>query len=146
MAVPLYEHPVWESLPDQVMRPGGLILTERAFSFAELASGSRVLDLGCGLGATLRHLSADYGLAAFGVDVSSPLLGRADRDDKVAFVQAPDGLVYVYGGAGQLTIRVGDVVRKGSQIGRMATTDEAKAYFFVFRGQEALDPVAAPRD
>lgn len=88
MAVPLYEHPVWESLPDQVMRPGGLILTERAFSFAELASGSRVLDLGCGLGATLRHLSADYGLAAFGVDVSSPLLGRADRDDKVAFVQA----------------------------------------------------------
>jgi arsenite methyltransferase len=83
--IPLYEHPIWESVPNQVMRPGGLTLTERAFSLVELAPGSRVLDLGCGLGATLQHLSAEYGLAAFGVDISSRLVGRVGG---AAFAQA----------------------------------------------------------
>lgn len=88
MQIPLYEHPGWESLPERVMRPGGLTLTERAFSFADSAPGSRVLDLGCGMGATLRHLSADYGLAAFGVDISSTLLTRAGRASGVSLAQA----------------------------------------------------------
>jgi len=86
--IPLYEHPIWESVPERVMRPGGLTLTERAFSLVELAPGSRVLDLGCGLGTTLRHLSAEYGLVAFGVDISSTLLGRAGRASDVSLAQA----------------------------------------------------------
>lgn len=85
MRVPVYEHPIWENLPDQAMRPGGLTLTEKAFSFAELSPGSKVLDLGCGLGATLRHLSVDYGLATFGIDLSASLLRRATG---AAFTQA----------------------------------------------------------
>lgn len=88
LQTPLFEHPVWEDLPDRVMRPGGLTFTERAFSFAGLVPHSRVLDLGCGLGATLRHLAAEYGLAAFGVDISSRLLGRARQVGGAAFAQA----------------------------------------------------------
>ncbi len=88
MQASLYDHPVWEDLPDRAMRPGGLTLTERAFSCCNLLPGSRVLDLGCGLGATLRYLAADYGLAAFGVDISSVLLGRAGRAEGVFYTQA----------------------------------------------------------
>ena len=80
MQIPLYEHPAWENVPERVMRPGGLTLTEQALALCELAPGSRVLDLGCGLGATLRHLARVYGLLGFGVDVSSTLLGRVDPD------------------------------------------------------------------
>lgn len=89
MAIPLYEHPIWVGMPEQVMRPGGLDVTERALSFCELAPGARVLDLGCGAGTTLRHLAADYGLASFGVDVSFALLGRAKHlAGGLAFAQA----------------------------------------------------------
>lgn len=88
MPVSLYEHPVWENLPERVMRPGGLALTAEVFSRCGLAPGSRVLDLGCGLGSTLQHLSAEYGLAGIGVDISSLLLGRAERAGGVSFAQA----------------------------------------------------------
>lgn len=66
--------------------------------------------------------------------------------DLVAFVQSADGLVYVYGGAGKLSVRVGDSVRKGSLIGRVASDDTAAAYFFVFKGADTVDPNSVPRD
>lgn len=77
MQIPLYEHPVWQNVPEQVMRPGGLTITEQALAHCELQSGMRVLDVGCGAGATLRHVTAAYGLQGFGVDVSAELIARA---------------------------------------------------------------------
>jgi LysM repeat protein len=65
---------------------------------------------------------------------------------RVAFVQAADGLVYVYGGAASLTVRVGDSVRKGTAVGALDAEDDGIAYFFVFKGQDAIDPAIAPRD
>ncbi len=89
MQIPLYEHPIWQGVPQQVMRPGGLTVTERALACCDLQPGARVLDLGCGTGATLRHLSAEFGLAGFGVDVSRLLLARAQQGGGgAAFVQA----------------------------------------------------------
>lgn len=66
----------------------------------------------------------------------------------VAFIQSSDGLMYVYGGAGELLVRPGDAVRKGSLVGRAAPDGDGKAavYFFAFRGAESLDPTAVPRD
>ncbi|PKL23590.1 MAG: hypothetical protein CVV47_13855 [Spirochaetae bacterium HGW-Spirochaetae-3] len=64
----------------------------------------------------------------------------------VAFVQSTDGLVYVYGGAGALSVRVGDGVRKGSAIGKVSSERDAAAYFFVFKGADTIDPNSAPRD
>ncbi len=67
---------------------------------------------------------------------------------QVAFVQATDGLVYVYGGAGAILVRVGDSVRKGSLVGKAAEEAENKGtvYFFVFKGADSLDPRTAPRE
>jgi septal ring factor EnvC (AmiA/AmiB activator) len=64
----------------------------------------------------------------------------------VAFVQAADGLMYVYGGLAMINVKVGDSLRKASRIGLLSTDAEASAYFFVFRGAETIDPAQAPRD
>jgi len=66
--------------------------------------------------------------------------------DLVAFVQSPDGLVYVYGGAGSLSVRVGDSVRKGSMLGKVGSEGSPAAYFFVFKGADTIDPNVVPRD
>lgn len=65
---------------------------------------------------------------------------------KVAFIQASDGLVYVYGGAASLNVLVGDSVRRGTTVGTLARGEDSIAYFFVFKGQDAIDPASAPRD
>ncbi len=67
---------------------------------------------------------------------------------KVAFVQASDGLIYVYGGAGELAVSIGDALRKGSLVGKAEADGDGKAtvYFFVFKGADSLDPRSVPRD
>ncbi|MBU0927629.1 MAG: M23 family metallopeptidase [Spirochaetes bacterium] len=64
----------------------------------------------------------------------------------VAYVESPDGLVYVYGGAASLTVRLGDRVRKGSMIGKVASDEDAAAILFVFKDADTIDPNIAPRD
>jgi ubiquinone/menaquinone biosynthesis C-methylase UbiE len=51
----------------RLFRPGGLELTDRAISLANLAAGARVVDLGCGAGDTVRYLRL-LGLDAVGID------------------------------------------------------------------------------
>ncbi len=53
-----------------VVRPGGLALTDVALAICGLPRGARVLDVGCGSGETVRHLIDRHGLAAVGVDAS----------------------------------------------------------------------------
>ncbi|HUW70435.1 MAG TPA: LysM peptidoglycan-binding domain-containing protein [bacterium] len=65
---------------------------------------------------------------------------------QVAFIQASDGLVYVYGGASALSVRVGDVVRVGASIGTVASEPNPSVYFFVFKGAETVDPDTVPRN
>ncbi|MDX9959091.1 MAG: LysM peptidoglycan-binding domain-containing protein, partial [Spirochaetia bacterium] len=48
---------------------------------------------------------------------------------RVAFVQAADGLVYVYGGATSLNVRVGDSVRRGAVVGSLDAEEDGIAYF-----------------
>lgn len=64
---------------------------------------------------------------------------------KVAFVESRDGLVYVYGGAESLDVKVGDAVRKGATIGTLASS--RLMYFFVFnKNADTIDPLSVPRD
>jgi SAM-dependent methyltransferase len=67
-----------------VCRPGGLALTDRLLEACAFPPGARVLDLGCGAGATVRHLLG-RGLAALGLDPAAPagtgpfLRGRGEQ-------------------------------------------------------------------
>jgi ubiquinone/menaquinone biosynthesis C-methylase UbiE len=72
----------------ETLRPGGLILTERALDFCALPLGAWVLDVGCGTGATVQYLQ-NCGYRAGGVDLSALLLqaGR-QRSSALSFIQA----------------------------------------------------------
>lgn len=59
-----------------VLHPGGFALTSRAIELCSLAAGARVLDVGCGTGASVAYLRRVFGLAAVGVDHSRAALAR----------------------------------------------------------------------
>jgi arsenite methyltransferase len=73
----IYEHPAWQVLPGQVMRPGGLELTLQSLRTCSLPVQAMVLDLGCGLGASLNSLCSVHGWHGLGVDLSAVSLGNA---------------------------------------------------------------------
>ena len=58
-------------------RPGGFELTDRALALARLSAGARVLDVGCGLGASVAPLVDHCGLRAVGLDASPARMAGA---------------------------------------------------------------------
>lgn len=76
----VYEQPALREALGDVLRPGGLALTDEALAACALRPAARVLDVGCGAGATVAHLR-DRGLAVVGIDASAVLLagGRGRR-------------------------------------------------------------------
>lgn len=67
---------------------------------------------------------------------------------RVAIVQAPDGLVYVYGGNETLSVKSGDRVAAGAELGRLGVdslTGKPSLFFFVYKDNVAIDPAKAPR-
>ncbi|MDY0094122.1 MAG: class I SAM-dependent methyltransferase [Candidatus Vecturithrix sp.] len=51
-----------------INRPGGFIITDRAISFCGFQKGAKLLDLGCGSGATVDYLRDNHGFEAYGID------------------------------------------------------------------------------
>lgn len=60
-------------------RPGGLELTKRAIELSGLTTGSRILDIGCGTGATVSLMINKFGLDAYGLDPLADILAEAGR-------------------------------------------------------------------
>jgi SAM-dependent methyltransferase len=89
-----YGHPLTRALLGDSLHPGGLELTTRLASLTETDSGSRVLDVGSGLGATAVHLARTVGCHVTAVTLESEGLTagreRARLDgvvDRVRFIQ-----------------------------------------------------------
>lgn len=57
--------------------PGGFQLTSRAARLAGLRPGMSLLDVGCGVGASLETLARECGIVPFGVDISGDLIAVA---------------------------------------------------------------------
>ncbi len=86
-ACSVYESPAWQ-LPGDVFRPGGLKLTNQLISLCGFSSGSRVIDVGCGIGITVEYL-LQQGFAVLGVDPSAPLIKRGlERNPALPLIQA----------------------------------------------------------
>ncbi|MFZ7125640.1 MAG: DVU_1556 family methyltransferase [Desulfobacterales bacterium] len=84
----LFESGELRSVTGPAIRPGGLSLTERALKFCAIRPGERVLDAGCGEGATIAHLRNVRGLAGVGLDPSAFLLSSGKcRDPEIPFVR-----------------------------------------------------------
>jgi SAM-dependent methyltransferase len=71
--IQIYEQAYLAETLGETLHPGGLALTQHALSLCSLPTAARVLDVGCGAGRTVQHLT-DKGLQAWGVDRSSLLL------------------------------------------------------------------------
>lgn len=82
------------------MHPGGLRLTSRAARLAALAPGMKLLDIGCGGGATLGYLQEKYGVEPFGIDSSEELITRARARYPELNLTAGDAKSLPFAGAG----------------------------------------------
>ncbi|WP_299392649.1 DVU_1556 family methyltransferase [uncultured Desulfovibrio sp.] len=67
MEAPLYARPEFRRVAGDAWRPGGLAVTRRGLALCAFPAGARLLDMGCGAGATLRLLRA-LGYHAVGLD------------------------------------------------------------------------------
>ncbi|MGE4298483.1 MAG: DVU_1556 family methyltransferase [Desulfovibrionaceae bacterium] len=81
------------------LRPGGLALTAHALDMLPLPASARVLDVGCGNGASLALLAA-RGHRALGVDIAARnLTAAATREEVFALAQADAGRLPLRHGA-----------------------------------------------
>lgn len=71
-----YESPVMIAATGATIRPGGPALTERALALCAFEPGASVLDVGCGLGASVSLMRERHGLDARGVDLSAALIAQ----------------------------------------------------------------------
>jgi arsenite methyltransferase len=77
--VNLYESPALREFTQPVIRPGGFELTARGLTHCQMAPNARVLDVGCGTGATVDYLRKGSGFMAMGLDFSTILLQEGAR-------------------------------------------------------------------
>jgi len=96
-AIPLWERAELRAAAGTTLRPGGLNLTDRAAELIGVVPGWRVLDVGSGLGATMKRLCSRYGAQAFGVETSLQQIQRASTGSRC--VQA-DGAILPFGDGG----------------------------------------------
>lgn len=74
-----------------VLRPGGTDITDRGIELAGLKEGDRVLDIGCGEGDTIMHLTDDLGMKAEGIDMNLSVIETAKEKHPGIDVKFGDG-------------------------------------------------------
>ncbi len=72
-----YEDPKIKSAMDGYLHPGGLGLTDKAFTLGAFSPGAAILDIGAGYGETVRHLRERWQLEAVGLEPSPVLRAKA---------------------------------------------------------------------
>lgn len=75
--VPFYRRDDLRAVAGDALRPGGTDLTERGLRLAELAPGARLLDIGCGPGASLALARERFCARTVGLDLSASMLAEA---------------------------------------------------------------------
>jgi arsenite methyltransferase len=118
-----YEQPALREMAGETIRPGGLALTDEAVALCALPARAKVLDVGCGAGATVKHLIGHYHLDAFGLDLSGQLLGSRQQEN--------GALPLVQGRGERLPIGNGvlDAVLAECSLSAMADADQALGEF-----------------
>jgi murein DD-endopeptidase MepM/ murein hydrolase activator NlpD len=67
---------------------------------------------------------------------------------RVAIVQVTGGYLYVYGGCESLSVKEGDRVTSGTELGRLgidAVSKKPQLFFLVYHSNTPIDPAKAPR-
>ncbi len=77
----LYESDILRLATGDTLRPGGFFLTDLGVKGCDFLPGARVLDVGCGSGATVERLASLYQLQAIGLDPSERLLELGNKNN-----------------------------------------------------------------
>ncbi|WP_263833130.1 DVU_1556 family methyltransferase [Sulfurospirillum oryzae] len=80
----VYESSCMQEATGETLRPGGFKLTDKAVDFCALRKQDRILDLGCGMGATASYLYKNHGIKVVGIDPSEKLLAVAKAKNPFA--------------------------------------------------------------
>ncbi|CAH2213316.1 DVU_1556 family methyltransferase [Tepidibacter aestuarii] len=72
----VYESDDIRCVTGNTLRPGGFLLTNRAVLLCDISKGQKVLDVGCGMGATVDFLKSEFKIDAYGIDPSQKLIDR----------------------------------------------------------------------
>jgi murein DD-endopeptidase MepM/ murein hydrolase activator NlpD len=67
---------------------------------------------------------------------------------RVAIIQVTGGYLYVYGGCESLSVKEGDRIGPGTELGKLgidAVTGKPQLFFLVYRNNSPIDPAKAPR-
>jgi SAM-dependent methyltransferase len=73
----IYGSPLAELLVGESFHPGGLDSTRDLLRRSGIGPGKRLLDVGCGLGASSHVAASEFGLRVDGVDASAAMIARA---------------------------------------------------------------------
>jgi cyclopropane fatty-acyl-phospholipid synthase-like methyltransferase len=107
----IYSHPLATWLIGESFHPGGLALTDELASLTDLGPGKRLLDAGCGRGASTVHLAETTGCEAVGLTLESDGVARGRKHadatgvaERVNFVQDDISHVGTVTGAGDFDV------------------------------------------
>lgn len=64
---------------------------------------------------------------------------------EVIFIQSKTGVIYSYSGLGKVSVKKGEYVLAGSEIGRTGRGEENSIKFMVFQNGKPINPALAPR-
>lgn len=67
---------------------------------------------------------------------------------QVAIVEVSGGYYYMYGGCESLSVKVGDTIGPGMELGKLGinnVSEKPQLFFMVFRSNTPIDPAKAPR-
>ena len=64
---------------EDFISPGGLAMARELLSLLKLQAGSKVLDVGCGLGGSAFVMAREFGLIVDGIDLSKNMLAMAEE-------------------------------------------------------------------
>ena len=81
-----------------IYRPGSFVITDKALSYCSFPSKAKLLDIGCGTGATVLHMINNYNFDAFGIDKnlknnSAKYLIKALAEDIPFLAASKDGVI-----------------------------------------------------
>jgi len=75
---------------NELCRPGGFAITDRALTFCNFEKVARLADVGCGLGATVRYIKKHYGLDICGIEKNQEVLEHAKAYSHGEILMAAD--------------------------------------------------------
>lgn len=70
----VYEDNSIRNVTGETIRPGGFFLTKRALKATKMTKDMKVLDIGCGMGATVNYLKTEHNIKSYGIDMSQKLI------------------------------------------------------------------------